>query len=140
MVEINEHISIPETELSWSFVRSGGPGGQNVNKVASKAVLRWSLPGNTSVPEQAMLRLRGQHRRRITTEGDMILTSQRYRDPDRNRQDCLEKLREFVLAALEAPRPRKATRPSRASRQRRLGDKRRRSATKSARRTPVEET
>jgi ribosome-associated protein len=139
MLEINERIMIPDTELSWSFVRSGGPGGQNVNKVASKAVLRWSLESNTSLPEEVKLRLCGQQRRRITTEGEMVLTSQRYRDQDRNRQDCLEKLRDFVLAALEAPRPRKATRPSRGSKLRRLGDKRRRSVTKSGRRTPVEE-
>jgi ribosome-associated protein len=139
MLEINEQISIPDAELSWSFVRSGGPGGQNVNKVASKAVLRWTLQTNTSLPDEVKLRLSGQQRRRITTEGEMVLTSQRYRDQDRNRQDCLEKLRGFVLAALEVPRPRKATRPSRGAKLRRLGDKRRRSETKAARRSPGEE-
>ena len=139
MLEINEQIGIPDAELSWSFVRSGGPGGQNVNKVASKAVLRWALQTNTSLPEEVKMRLCGQQRRRITTEGEMVLTSQRYRDQDRNRQDCLEKLRGFVLAALEVPRPRKATRPSRGAKLRRLGDKRRRSETKSTRRSPAEE-
>src|SRR3984957_19745518 len=112
MLEINDQIMIPDTELSWTFVRSGGPGGQNVNKVASKAVLRWSLQNNTTLPDEVKLRLSGQQRRRITTEGEMVLSSQRYRDQDRNRQDCVEKLRGFVLSALEAPRPRKATRPS----------------------------
>jgi len=138
-MEINEKISIPDAELSWSFVRSGGPGGQNVNKVASKAVLRWSLENNTSLPDEVKVRLRGLQRRRITTEGDLVLNSQRYRDQEHNREDCLEKLRGFVLAALEVPRPRKATRPSRGSKLRRLGDKRRRSETKSGRRSPVEE-
>jgi ribosome-associated protein len=139
-MEINEKLSIPDTELSWSFVRSGGPGGQNVNKVASKAVLRWSLQTNTSLPDEVKVRLRGQQRRRITTEGDLVLNSQRYRDQERNREDCMEKLRSFVLAALEVPRPRKATRPSRGSKLRRLGEKRRRSETKSGRRAPGEET
>src|ERR1700722_18754083 len=139
MLEINEQLQIPDTELSWSFVRSGGPGGQNVNKVSSKAVLRWSLQTNTSLPDAVKLRLRGQQRRRITTEGEMVLSSQRYRDQDRNRQDCLEKLRSFVLEALDVPRPRKATRPSRGSKMRRLVEKRHRAATKSARRSPAEE-
>jgi len=138
-MEINKKISIPDAELSWSFVRSGGPGGQNVNKVASKAVLRWSLENNTSLPDEVKVRLRGQQRRRITTEGDLLLNSQRYRDQERNREDCLDKLKGFVLAALEVPRPRKATRPSRGSKLRRLGDKRRRSETKSGRRSPAEE-
>jgi ribosome-associated protein len=139
MLPINEQIHIPDTELEWSFARSGGPGGQNVNKVSSKAILRWHLAENTTLPAEAKARLVGQQRRRITTEGDLLVTSQRYRDQDRNREDCLERLREMVLAALEAPKPRKATKPTRASHRRRLADKRRRSATKEQRRGPVEE-
>src|ERR1700690_3027732 len=104
MLEITPLLRIPKTEFSWSFVRSGGPGGQNVNKVASKAVLRWALARNTTVPEEVKLRLLGQQRRRITTAGDLVLSSQRYRDQLRNRQDCLEKIRELVLRALAAPR------------------------------------
>jgi ribosome-associated protein len=139
MVQINEVISIPEDELEWSFARSGGPGGQNVNKVSSKAVLRWRLGGNSTLPAEVKARLEGQQRRRITVEGDLLITSQRYRDQERNKQDCLERLREMVVAALAVPRPRKATKPTRGSRRRRLADKRHRSATKEQRRGPAEE-
>jgi ribosome-associated protein len=139
MPEINDQVQVPDEELEWSYARSGGPGGQNVNKVSSKALLRWRLGENTTLPAEARARLVGQQRRRITTEGDLLITSQRYRDQERNRQDCLDRLREIVLAALETPKPRKATRPTRASRQRRLAEKRRRSATKEQRRGPVEE-
>src|SRR5437660_7791682 len=99
MLEVNERISIPEDEFTWSFVRSGGPGGQNVNKVASKAVLRWNLTASPSVPDDVKARLRTQQRRRITGEGELVLNSQRYRDQERNRLDCLEKLRDMLLQA-----------------------------------------
>ena len=89
MVEVNEQIRIPESELEWSFVRSGGPGGQNVNKVASKAVLRWDLAGSPSVPEDVKSRLRAQERKRINADGVLIVSSQRFRDQERNRADCL---------------------------------------------------
>ena len=138
MVAINEQVSIPEDELSWSFARSGGPGGQNVNKVASKAVLRWRLSDNTTLPEEARARLRGQQRRRITTEGELLITSQEHRDQERNREECINKLREMVLKALTAPKARKATRPTRGSKKRRLAEKKHRSATKTTRK-PVEE-
>jgi ribosome-associated protein len=140
MLVINERIHIPEEELSFTFVRSGGPGGQNVNKVASKAVLRWGVDASPSVPADVKARLRTLHRRRITTEGDLVLSSQRYRDQDRNRLDCLDKLREFLLEAAVVPRARKPTRPSRGARERRLADKRRRAAVKSVRRRPVDDS
>jgi ribosome-associated protein len=139
MLEITVNIRIPETELAWSFVRSGGPGGQNVNKVASKAVLRWNLAGTASLPEEVRLRLQGQQRRRITKEGELVLSSQRYRDQERNREDCLEKLRAMVQEALQAPKARRVSKPTRGSRERRLQEKRHRSAAKAGRRKPVEE-
>jgi ribosome-associated protein len=139
MPPINEQVSVPDDELEWSYARSGGPGGQNVNKVSSKAILRWRLQSNTTLPAEVRDRLIGQQRRRITTEGDLLITSQRYRDQERNRQDCLDRLREMVLKALEAPKPRKATKPTRGSRRRRLAEKRRRSATKEQRRGPMDE-
>ena len=137
MLEINDHIRIPEEEFSWSFVRAGGPGGQNVNKVSSKAVLRWNVGASPSLPDDVKARfLAGQHRR-ITGEGDLVLTSQRYRDQDRNRQDCLEKLRDLVVRATVVPKARKKKKPSRAARERRLAEKRHRSATKTTRRKPT---
>jgi len=138
MLLINHRLRIPDGELHWSFVRASGPGGQNVNKVASKAVLRWDLAGSC-LPEEVKARLRVQQSRRITAEGVLILSSQRYRDQERNRQDCLEKLRALILQAATLPRPRRPTRPTRASRRARLQAKRRRSAAKAARRRPVEE-
>ena len=138
-MEITPPLHIPDEELSFTFARSGGPGGQNVNKVASKAVLRWDVAANATVPPEVKARLVALQRRRVTTEGVLVLTSQRYRDQDRNRQDCLEKLREMLLQAAALPKPRKATRPSKGSKLRRLADKRRQSAVKATRRTPGEE-
>jgi ribosome-associated protein len=139
MFTINDTISIPESEFEWSFVRSGGPGGQNVNKVASKAVLRWHVAGTQSLPPEVRSRFQIQQRHRITTEGDLVLSSQRYRDQDRNRTDCLEKLRAMVLQALAVPKARKKTKPGKAAHQRRLTAKRHHSAAKERRRTPVGE-
>jgi ribosome-associated protein len=140
MLEITDRLRIPESEFHWTFVRSGGPGGQNVNKVASKAVLRWDLAGSPSVPEGVKARLRTLQRRRITGEGELVVNSQRYRDQERNRQDCLDKLRAMLQEAATPPRPRRATKPSRGSQEARLRGKRRRAATKAERRPPpVEE-
>jgi ribosome-associated protein len=133
MLEINDQIQIPEDEFTFTFVRSGGPGGQNVNKVASKAVLRWNVAGSPSLPEEVRQRLTARQRGRITTEGDLLVTSQRYRDQERNRQDCLEKLRALVLEATRVPRARKKTKPTAGAHRRRLAEKRRRSARKQER-------
>jgi ribosome-associated protein len=130
------HIEIPESELTWTFVRSGGPGGQNVNKVASKAVLRWNLAASPSLPAEVKARLRVKYPSRITGQGELILTSQRYRDQERNREDCREKLRALIQAATVVPKGRKKSKPTRASRERRLAEKRHRSAAKTNRRQP----
>lgn len=139
MFEINDRIRIPEEEFRWTFVRSGGPGGQNVNKVASKAVLHWDLAASVSLPEEVKSRLRTLYRNRINVEGELIVNSQRYRDQDRNRADCLDKLREMILQAAVTPRKRKLSRPTRGSRERRLSAKRRRATTKATRRLPVDD-
>jgi ribosome-associated protein len=139
MLEINAQIRIADGELQWSFVRSGGPGGQNVNKVASKAVLRWNLAASPSLPQDIRARLRAQQGNRITADGELIITSQRYRDQERNKQDCLEKLQHMILQATILPKPRKPSKPSRTSRERRLQVKRRRSEVKRSRRTSLEE-
>src|SRR2546423_15712393 len=115
MLEINAQLRIPDSELQWSFVRSGGPGGQNVNKVAPKAVLRWNVAASPSPPEDIKARLRAQQRNRITGNGDLIITSQRYRDQERNKEDCLEKLRHMILQATIIPKPRKPSKPGRAA-------------------------
>jgi ribosome-associated protein len=139
MLHVNESITIPEMEFDWSYARSGGPGGQNVNKVASKAVLRWNVVASPSLPEHVKYRLCALNRKRVTSTGDLILTSQRYRDQERNRQDCLEKLAELVREAAALPKARRATRPTRGSKARRLANKRHRSAVKASRRDGIEE-
>ena len=139
MVAITANIDIPDAELEWSFVRSGGPGGQNVNKVASKAVLRWQAAATAALPLDVKTRLLAQQRSRLTTEGELLITSQRYRDQEGNKEDCLEKLREYLTQAAIVPKSRKKAKPTRASRERRLAAKRRRSSTKLTRRKPVTE-
>jgi ribosome-associated protein len=136
MVRVNESILIPDEELEWSFVRSGGPGGQNVNKVASKAVLRWRAAASAApIPLAAWERMKALFPSRFTTDGDVVLSSQATRDQDRNRRDCEEKLAEMIRAALIAPVPRRATKPSKAAKRRRVADKRRQSVKKQARRS-----
>jgi ribosome-associated protein len=134
MLPINDTLTIPEGELSFSYARSGGPGGQNVNKTSSKAVLRWKLADSDSVRPEVKERIARMERKRVTTEGELVITSQRFRDQERNRQDCLERLREIVLRALVVPKVRRATKPTRGSKRRRLDEKKRRSQTKQGRR------
>ncbi|MCI0334076.1 MAG: aminoacyl-tRNA hydrolase [Planctomycetes bacterium] len=134
-LRINAQLAIPRRELRFTFVRSSGPGGQNVNKVASKAVLRWSVTSSASIPEDVRGRLLARAARQINDRGELVLTSQRYRDQARNIDDCLEKLRQLILAATKKPRPRKKTRPTKAAKEARLGAKRA-MAEKKRRRTP----
>jgi ribosome-associated protein len=134
MLEISDRLRISEDEFTWTFVRSGGPGGQNVNKVASKAVLRWNVVASPSLPDDIKARLQQQQRRRITGDGDLLITSQRYRDQERNRLDCLEKLSGMLRAAAAAPKTRRKTKPSRGAHERRLAAKKKRAALKAARR------
>jgi ribosome-associated protein len=134
MLPINDVLSIPDDELSFTYARSGGPGGQNVNKVSSKAVLRWALAASPSVTPAVKERIARLERKRVTTEGDLVIASQRFRDQERNREDCLERLREIVLRALVVPKVRRPTKPTKGSKRRRLEEKKRRSETKQGRR------
>ena len=136
MLEVTELIRIPDEELEWSYARSGGPGGQNVNKVASKALLRWKAATTVAaIPEPARARMKLRFPSRFTIEGDVVLQSQKYRDQEGNRLDCLEKLTEMIRVSLVEPTPRKATKPSKGAKRRRVADKRRLSQKKQGRRS-----
>lgn len=130
MLTITPTLKIPLREFEITFARSGGPGGQNVNKVSSKAQLRWAATTSPSLPPNVRQRLLAACGRRITAEGDLLIVSQRFRDAGRNAADCLEKLREMLLAAARPVRPRRPTRPTKSSVRRRLDAKRRQSQKK----------
>jgi ribosome-associated protein len=131
---VNERLTIPGSELRVSFARSGGPGGQNVNKVETKVELRWRPGESAAVGPAERPRLLQRLERRLTADGDLIITSSRTRDQGRNREDARAKLVTLVALALEKPKQRKRTRPSQQAVERRLRKKRERSEIKAARR------
>lgn len=139
MLPVTEQIAIQEDEIEEVFLRAGGPGGQNVNKVASKAVLRWNPGASPSIPREIKERLLVQQQKRLTATGDLVITSQRFRDQERNRQDCREKLAHVICLAAFLPKPRKPTRPSRSSNAGRLLSKKHWSRRKALRRKPLED-
>lgn len=128
-----DKFPIPEDELSWSYARSSGPGGQNVNKVASKAILRWSLAASPSVSDAVKARLRLAHPAYVTVEGDFLISSQEFRDQERNRERCREKLASILEAASKIPKARVKTKPSRSAQRRRVEGKRLQAVKKSRR-------
>lgn len=136
MLTVNSRIQIPLGEFHFTFSRSSGPGGQNVNKLNTKATLRWAVAQSPSLPDDVRQRFLERYRTRVTSEGDLLVTSQRFRDAGRNAGDCLEKLRQMLSAVAHPPKVRKATKPSRASKRRRLEDKRKQSEKKQSRRSP----
>lgn len=133
MLVIDSRLKIPLREFRFSFARSSGPGGQNVNKVNTKATLRWAVLKSRSLPEPVRRRFLAKHGRRVTAQGDLLITSQRFRDAGRNVADCLEKLRTLLAGAAVAPKRRTPTKPTRASVRRRLDEKRKRSRKKELR-------
>ena len=133
-MQVPPNISIPDSEFEFTFVRSSGPGGQNVNKVNSKAMLRWPVTAGPSLSGPVRARFLMRYASRLTTAGELIVTSQRYRDQGKNRDDCLEKLREMLAAVAVAPIRRRKTKPSRGSVERRLTQKRQASGRKQQRR------
>src|SRR6185437_12814358 len=129
-VEITPDISLPERDLTWSFVRASGPGGQNVNKVATAAQLRFDLAGTQALEPAVKQRLRFLAGRRVSEDGALIIVARNQRTQESNRREALECLTELVRRALVPPKVRKATRPTRASRERRLEGKTHRQGTK----------
>jgi len=130
MLQISPTLAIPDDELVERFVRSSGPGGQNVNKVSTAVELRFDVANSPSLPEAVRARLLARRDRRITDEGVLVLSAQRFRTQDRNREDARERLAAVILAALLVPKKRIATKPSRGAKERRLGEKRVRATVK----------
>jgi ribosome-associated protein len=133
MLVITPDVSIPDEEFEWKFIRSSGPGGQNVNKVASAVQLRFLLPRNVSLPTSARNRLRRLAGQRLVDDGSILISARSERSQDQNRRDALERLAELIRAALIEPKIRKKTRPTLGSKERRIESKKRRGATKQGR-------
>jgi ribosome-associated protein len=135
MLVVNARIRIPKSELELTHARSSGPGGQNVNKVSSKAVLRWRVARSAALPGDVRERFLRKYRSRITGDGDLVISSQRYRDQSRNVADVRHKLSQMIASVATPPKKRKPTKPSNASVVRRIKSKQQRSRTKQLRRT-----
>jgi ribosome-associated protein len=133
MISVNRSIQIPEREVQLRFIRAAGPGGQNVNKVASAVELRFDVKHSLALPEEVRQRLMRQSGKKLNSAGVLIIQARRYRSQERNRQDALERLVRLVRQAAVKPWVRRPTRPSRASRESRLEIKRHRSRAKQRR-------
>ncbi|MCX7312214.1 MAG: alternative ribosome rescue aminoacyl-tRNA hydrolase ArfB [Alphaproteobacteria bacterium] len=135
MIRITDQISIDESEIEESFVRSSGPGGQNVNKLSTAVQLRFNVRRSLSLPNDVALRLMRLGGRRITKDGVLVLIAQSHRTQERNRADAQQRLVALIQEAAVKPTPRRATKPTKASKQRRIEGKKRRSGVKDMRRS-----
>jgi ribosome-associated protein len=139
MISITPAIAIDEKEIEESFLRAGGPGGQNVNKLSTAVQLRFDVRRSPSLPPAVRQRLERLAGQRLTLEGVLVLTARSHRTRERNRAEALERLVDLIRRAAVAPVPRRPTRPTLGSKQRRLESKERRSRSKALRRTRVED-
>jgi len=130
MLEIDERLRIPDGELIEKFVRAAGPGGQNVNKVASAVELRFDVAASRALPDGVRERLLARRDRRLTDEGVLVIQANRFRDQAKNREDARARLAEVIRAAQFVPKKRIATRPTRASKERRIDAKKTRATVK----------
>jgi ribosome-associated protein len=133
MIRITEKIAIDEREIEESFIRASGPGGQNVNKLATAVQLRFDVRGSPSLSNDVAIRLMRLAGKRLTNDGVLVITAQRHRTQERNRADALDRLVALVREAATPPTPRRATKPTKASRLRRLEGKKRRGTIKGLR-------
>ncbi|MCH8861507.1 MAG: aminoacyl-tRNA hydrolase [Proteobacteria bacterium] len=133
MLQVTENIALSEDEIEEQFIRAPGPGGQNVNKVASAVQLRFNAAASPALSPAVLRRLARLAGRRMTSEGVIVLTASRFRSQDQNRKDARERLLALIREAATPPRPRRATRTPRASKRRRLESKRQRSGLKKLR-------
>ena len=126
MIEITSDINIPEKEISEDFIRSSGPGGQNVNKVSTAVQLRFDVKNSPSLPDSVRRRLIGLAGNRMTKDGVLVIKAERHRTREQNRKDAVDRLTDLIIKASKAPRYRIKTRPTQASRIKRLESKQRR--------------
>jgi ribosome-associated protein len=137
MIRVTSHISIDEREIEESFVRASGPGGQNVNKLATAVQLRFDVRSSPSLPAEVRDRLERLAGARLTRDGVLVITAQSHRTQGRNRQDALDRLVDLIRRAAIAPRLRRPTKPTKASRERRVEAKKHRAGLKLRRTRPA---
>jgi ribosome-associated protein len=139
MIRVTDSISIAEQELEERFIRASGPGGQNVNKLSTAVQLRFGVRQSPSLTDGVRRRLERLAGKRLTREGVLVITAQRHRTQERNRQDALDRLIDLIRQAAVVPIKRRPTKPTKASRERRIESKKRRATVKGWRRTGAED-